>query len=142
MTLYVRTLFPDIIWIILIGIYYGLGKDQHCSIDAKSYLIAYIVVKVVLMLSRAFFIGLGCILGQCIGVILLVVGVLTWAVTIWVYYSVLLSAFFGDSNDCKDKAPELYNGMLVVVIEAWMIGTILAIFGVLANIGWIAGVVR
>ena len=64
------TLFPDFIGTILAGIFYGLGKDQECSINAKAYLLAYIIVKVFLILCRLFSIGIGLILRNIGGVVI------------------------------------------------------------------------
>ena len=48
-----------------------------------------------------------------------------------IYYAVQLHSFFGENNNCKDKAPDLYTGMLVIAVEASVIGSIIAAAG-----GW------
>ena len=60
--LYVCTLFPDLIGILIVGVYLGKGKNEDCSLNAKAYMIAYIIIKIFLFINRAFFLGLGWIL--------------------------------------------------------------------------------
>ena len=62
-----------------------------------------------------------------------------WGVILFIYYSVELSAFFGKNNDWKDKAHNLYVGMLVIAVEAGIIGSILAGSGGIGGIGCMGG---
>ena len=68
--IFVWTLFPDFIGMILVGIYYGLGKDQECSINAKAYLLAYIIIKIFLILCRLLSIWFGWIFRDVIGAVI------------------------------------------------------------------------
>ena len=68
--LFICTVFSDVICMILVGVYFGLGKDEECSINAKAYMLAYIIIKIFLLLSRLIWIGIGIILRDFIGIVL------------------------------------------------------------------------
>ena len=133
--LYVFTLFPDLIGILIVGGYLGKGNNEDCSLNAKAYMIAYIIIKIFLFINRAFFLGLGWILRDAIGVLLIMLSFIIWMLILAIYYAVQLHSFFGENNNCKDKAPDLYTGMLVIAVEAWVIGSIIAAAGGWSGVG-------
>ena len=64
---------------------------------------------------------------------------LIWSGVLLIYYSVELSAFFGENNDWKSKAHDLYIGMLVIAVEATIIGSIFTCIGGVGGLGCVGG---
>ena len=109
-----------------------LGKDEECGIEADKILLAYICLK-------AIFIGLRSILN----LIWLWSSSLTWLfsalylVNLWwmtAFYIVLSRNFFKDENDCDDRAETLEVGLILTLVEAFIIFTILCLIAGSAGI--------
>ena len=129
--LYFCTLILDLIGILIVGVYLYKGINEDCSLNAKAYMIAYIIIKIFLFINRALFLGLGWILRDVIGALLIMLSFIIWMLILAIYYVVHLYSFYRGNNNCKDKAPSLYTGILVIAVEAWVIGSIIAAAG-----GW------
>ena len=129
--LFIATVIPDIAWVTIVGIFYNIGKDQNCSIDVQSYMVVYIVIKVVFLVLRLIFIFIGWVSKNTIVLIFTIISLVMWIVVTFGYYIAEVIVFFGKDNDCKLKANNLYVGSFFITIEAWLMSGILLLFG-----GW------
>ena len=109
----------------------ALENNEDCSIHAKTYMIAYLVIKWFFIASRVVLILVGWISKSAIVFVLILCGLALWVLTTFGFYIAESIAFFSESNDCKVKANNLYVGLFIITAEACVVLSIVLFFG-----GW------
>ena len=95
---------------------------ESWSIYAKSYLIAYVVLKYFFYFFRILGIYASMKLKKTYGALTITANFIFWFWTIYAYYITQANEFFKEENDWRSKAKNLYYGMLYVFIEdEWLL---------------------
>ena len=111
----------DLIILILLIIFYDKSEGEQCGDGEhnRRYLLAGILIIVLWIALRVLSCFCVCILKRCgenfIGLLNLVL-----LGGSWVYFVVILNRFFKDKDECKDDAKNIYYGMLILTIYAFI----------------------
>ena len=108
--------------------------NQQCSIYARSYLIAYAAVKLFFFVIRGFCLWFAIKERNFAGAIFMVGSFIFWIVGMLSFYIAEANKFFKKENDCKEKASDLYYGMLFIFIEGCVTVALVTIYSICSSI--------
>mmetsp|Transcript_20059 Transcript_20059/g.17753 ORF Transcript_20059/g.17753 Transcript_20059/m.17753 type:complete len:153 (-) Transcript_20059:114-572(-) len=116
----------DVCGLIIILVLYLVGNDKECGVPADHLLLSYIIIKASLIPIRILMLCLGILLKGA-GVIINLILSLVLLCGMIAYYIVCMVYFFDGDNNCKDEATVHWVGLLLIVIEGFMIFSLFAL---------------